>query len=648
MNEREKGDFIGHFHCVAKEFENKEPCESSNALAIYMKTDEEGKDYYDGYCWSCHQSFFSEEIHSSSIANQLGIDESGNVGERKYEPKPKPEPLSKEEVKKLYAELGFPTKPYRKLKPEWMKYFGFLIKYDTNGVPLQIYYPEIQEGNVSGMKIRIMPKRFTKIGRTGMNSLLGGQIKYKSPTKRLLCVGGENDGCAAWGMLKEYYENRELSHLRKSNPSATKDDINVTESVHVIWSTCGEGSLYKQLQSQYDFIDQYDEIILGLDADKAGDEAIKKCISVLPSDKVKIAKWTKKDPHEMLELGLEGQFIRDFFNAKEYNDTGIISAADANEDVVQFLMTEKITLPPYLKKLQENMRGGIRSTGAIINIIGDTSIGKSFFTDNLLLHWFFTSPLFPTIISLERTGGELMTDFYSLYIGKNLTWFKNGKDAVDYLNRPEIKTKCEELIYDENGNSRFRIIEDRSGTIEKLKKQAEYANKKYGSRLFVFDPLTDFLRSLGTEAQEDFMMWQKLKKKEGWVFINVLHTRKPPTDKEGKTRKVTEYDALGSGTFVQSSDMNIVLNRDKGADDEVVRNTTEVNMPKCRGGVTGKACDLYYDKETRQQYDLEEYFSGRKINPDYKPEELKDEDVVDFSSKSDIVEDSDGVIETSF
>jgi hypothetical protein len=370
----QKGDFIGHFHCVANEFENKESCNSSNALAIYLKQDDEGKDLYDGYCWSCHQSFFSEEIHNSSVGKELGVDENGVVGERKYQPKPKVDPLTKDEVAKLYSTVGFPTKPYRKLKPEWMKYFGFLIKYDSKNVPIQIYYPEIQDGSVSGMKIRIMPKRFNKIGRTGMDSLLGGQIKYKSPTRRLLIVGGENDGCASWGMLKDYYDNRELSKLRKSNPSANLKDINVTESVHVVWSTCGEGSLFKQLQAQYDFIDQYDEIILGLDSDKAGDKAVEKCINVLPDEKVKIARWTKNDPHEMLEKGLEGQFIRDFFNAKEYNDTGIISAADAAEGVADFLLTEKITLPTYLNKLQENMRGGIRSTGAIVNIIGDTSI----------------------------------------------------------------------------------------------------------------------------------------------------------------------------------------------------------------------------------------------------------------------------------
>jgi hypothetical protein len=74
---------------------------------------------------------------------------------------------------------------------------------------------------------------------------------------------------------------------------------------------------------------------------------------------------------------------------------------------------------------------------------------------------------------------------------------------------------------------------DRDGKCETLKAQMMRASIKHGSKLFILDPLTDFLRSMGTDVQEDFMMWQKQQTKNGFVFINILHTRKPPTDKEG-------------------------------------------------------------------------------------------------------------------
>lgn len=239
------------------------------------------------------------------------------------------------------------------------------------------------------------------------------------------------------------------------------------------------------------------------------------------------------------------------------------------------------------------------------------------------MHWIFESPLRPTIISLERTGGELLTDLYSLHLKKNLTWFQDGHDAVDYLHREDVKLLTDSLVYDEEGRSRFNIIDERLGQADVLRKQVDKARKQFGSRLFIFDPLSDYLRSLPLDQQEDFFLWEKMMKKEGLVFINILHTRKPPQSKDGEFRMVTEYEILGTGSAVQSADINIVLNRDKMSSDSEIRNTTIVSMPKCRGGTTGVACELLYDTETRQQYDKEDFLnqqSGRQINPNYAEE----------------------------
>lgn len=619
--EKESGVRINQkFPCIANEFEDKDQCDSSDALSVYEK-EKNGEYSYDAFCWSCGQHFSKEHVHNSSLAPELGIKD-GVVSERKNLVfVPKTEPLTKEEIIKLKETVGFTDKPYRGLKPEWLKFFGHMVKRNAKGVATEIYYPETEDGKVTGFKIRILPKKFKKVGKTGKSSQLAGQFRYKTPGKRILIVGGEGDMVAAWGMMKEYYESKGQGAY---------------DSLHVVSGTVGEGGLDQQVSAQYDFLDRYEEIYLGLDNDEAGEKATEKVLKVLPANKVKIVKWSLKDPHEMLEKGREKQFIRDFFNAKDYIDTGIKSVVDASNEVEEFLTAPKISLPPYLHRLQTNMRGGIRSTGAIVNIIGDTSIGKSFFSDNLEQHWFFNSPLTPTIVSLERTAGELLADHYSLYLKKNLTWFQDGQDAVDYLNREDIKLLTDELLYREDGSSRFYIIDERNGNIETLKKQVDRARKQYNSNLFIFDPLTDWLRSLPIDEQEGFFLWQKMMKKEGLVFINVLHTRKPPSDKEGKARHVSEYDVLGTGSSIQSADINIVLNRDKMALNPIERNTTIVTMPKCRGGTTGFVCRLYYDPETRQQYDYDDFFSeARQTNPDYTKEKSTESKDVPETLRSD-------------
>lgn len=510
------------------------------------------------------------------------------------------EAMDIEEVKELIRSTGYVSHGYRGIRDEINKFFGHLTKLDDQGNVLARYYPETNNfGKLTGYKCRNHPKDFShgKVGATGNKSQLSGQVKFKSPSKYVLYVGGEEDKAAAYQMLKENRKDQEF------------------DSIPVVSPTSGEGSAAKQAAMQYDWFDQYDIIVIGMDQDEAGIKAAKEIAAVLPKEKLRIATWSGKDPNQMLMDGKEKQFVRDFYNAKEFINSGISSSGDAEAGLAEFLTAPKIGLPPQLSKLEAAMRGGIKSTGSVVNIIGDTSIGKSFLSDTLIYHWLFNSPRVPTIVSLERTKEELTIDLLSMHLKKNLMWFTDGHDAVDYLNQPEVQILKNELLYNEAGEPRFFIIDEREGDIELLKRQMEKSGKVNDSRLMVIDPLTDFLRSLGTEVQENFMMWQKLQKKNGFVFINILHTRKPPTDKEGNVRKVTEYDALGSGTFIQSADVNIVINRDKMASDPIEKNTTYVDMPKCRGGITGEICALYYDAETRQQYDRDEYFNNPVEEP---------------------------------
>ena len=505
------------------------------------------------------------------------------------------EEMDKDEVQSLIESTGYRSNNYRGIRDEINKFFGHLTKLDSNGNVVARYYPETNlNGKVAGYKCRNHPKDFSygKIGNTGASNQLSGQVKFKSPSKYILIVGGEEDKAAAYQMLLD----------------SQHDGFS---GIPVVSSTVGELTAAKQIQAQYEFFEQFEIIVVGMDNDKAGVQAADAICEVLPKDKVRVAKWSGKDPNAMLLGGMQKQFVRDFYNAKEVVNSGVSRSTDAEQGLEEFLTAPKIKLPKHLHRLESAMRGGIRSTGAIVNLIGDTSIGKSFFSDMLIYEWIFNSPLVPTIVSLERTKEELLIDLLSIHLKKNLLWFTDGHDAVEYLARPEVRELKNDLMSKPNGEPRFYVIDEREGDIDILKSQIEKSSKMNDSRLIVIDPLTDFLRSLGTEIQDQFLMWEKLQKKNGIVFINVLHTRKPPTDKDGKVRKVTEYDALGSGTFVQSADINIVLNRDKMSSDATIRNTTEVDMPKCRGGTTGYICSLYYDAETRQQYDFDDYFNGK-------------------------------------
>lgn len=190
--ELDNGDMIGHFPCIANEIDGKRGCSSSDALAVYEHKTEDGI-LYDGYCYSCCQTFKPEQIHNSSIAVNLGIKDGVIIDLKNFVKKPKAEPLTKQQVIDFIKKTGYVSNNYRGIKDEYSKFFGHLTKLDTNGNVLARYYPETQGTSVTGYKCRNHPKdfRYGKLGLTGQSCDLSGQIKFQSGGKYVLIVGGE-------------------------------------------------------------------------------------------------------------------------------------------------------------------------------------------------------------------------------------------------------------------------------------------------------------------------------------------------------------------------------------------------------------------------------------------------------------------------
>lgn len=112
------------------------------------------------------------------------------------------------------------------------------------------------------------------------------------------------------------------------------------------------------------------------------------------------------------------------------------------------------------------------------------------------------------------------------------------------------------------------------------------------------------------------MRWQKnIVKQYNCILINISHTRKSGGGQKAASQGafLTEEATIGSGTQYRSAGINISLQRDKTAEDDVERNTTQVYLLKSRDtGVTGMACEIFYENETHTLYDKEYYFSQIK------------------------------------
>ena len=510
------------------------------------------------------------------------------------------DPMDVEEIKGLYRDMQqtvngtkvshFAGLGYRSISDEVLQFYGHLTKKDENGNVTARYYPETNtNGKVAGYKCRNHPKdfRYGKIGNTGGKNQLSGQVKFTAGGKYILIVGGEEDKCAAYQMLAEARKDKDF------------------DSIAVVSPTCGEGSAVKQIQLNYSFLDSFDIIRIGMDNDDAGRKAADAIAAVLPKEKVEIVTWSGKDPNKMLEDGKSKQFNRDFWNAKPLVKSNIRESTGLMSAVREELMRPRIGLPPHWHELQKAMKGGILQ-GRIVNIIGDTSVGKSTHINDLVYYWMFNAPEKVGIVSLEATEGQYTIDLLSIHLEKNLLWMGEGEAILEYLDKPEVMALYDDLLAHPDGRPRFTILDERDGGVKGLEAQIMKLINQHGCKIIVIDVLTDILRGMDKDAQESHMMWQKQVVKSGVTIINVLHTRKPAGG-DNEWKMPTEYDAFGSSSFVQSAAVNIVIGRNKMSTDPIEKNRTYVHMPKCRGGETGEICSWIYDVETRGVMDYNDW-----------------------------------------
>src|SRR5690625_3077602 len=544
--------------------------------------DEEGK-HRGGFCFSC----------SLSIPSQVLMEEN----EEEEEIELVGSEFNEDIHEKLKKATSTDRKGYRCIRKDTTTFFGVRASFNQEtGEVHRVYYPTTKGYELSGYKVRQHPKRFiTPMGEVGKECELFGQFRFKTSNHTVIITGGEEDVLAAYQTLSDDIKRK---GNRYSPPA-------------VVSATVGESGAFRQCKEQYEYFNQFKKVIICLDEDEAGQEATEKLAEVLPRGKVFVMKMRYKDPNEYVTQGKEKEFIEDFWGAKPYVPQGVKSGAEGFDEIIEELSKPRITLPPYMAQMEGMMGGGIIQ-GRIVNIIAFTSVGKSAHVNRMVHHFIFNSPVKPTVVTLEATAAQYTLELLSVHLKDNILWNMGEQGVIDFLQTEKAQKAIKELSYDENGQPRFYLIDERDGTIEDVQAQIEMLWKKHGSKLFVIDVLSDLLRGSSAEKAEDHLAWQREMAKNGVTLLNVLHTRKPPNSEDGMKR-VTEYDALGTGSFVQSAAINIVLNRDKLNEDHIVRNSTEVELSKSRGGVTGEAGKWYYDFPTATCYDLTEYL---KDNPE--------------------------------
>lgn len=553
-------------------------CGSSDAFHFYG----EG---LGGYCWSCQYTILSDD-------EKLARDEGKTDREEKVSTRTKITEAENERIKGVTSPDG---REYRGIRKETNIFFGIRYEFDeASGELVAQYVPTTINGDLVGYRRRKMPKDFSSpIGQVGKECDMIFQFRFKNHSKTCIISGGETKALNTYQMMKDNQIARGYGDY---------------ETTAVVCSTLGESGAFKQIQAQYEFFDQFEKIVICMDSDEAGENATEQIIKVLPKGKAWVMNMRYKDADIYVEKGLQKEFIQDFLKAKKYVPSGITASTDIKEKMREFLSTPRITLPPYMHKLQKKLRGGLPQS-CILNLLSASGTGKSTHVDAMTLHWIMKSDLMVGIVPMETDAGEYGVNLLSSYAEFKINLLETVEQRLEYLDSEDSNKLQDELFYKEDGSPRFYILDAEADT---LQSRVEYLIVSLGCKIVIIDPIQDVFDMLGEDAQAKFMAWMKRWMKTGVLFVNVNHARKNGGGHKANSKgaELSEEDMMGSSTIFKSGGINLILMRNKDAEDDIEKNTTIMKLSKARGvGETGLVGKYFYELEKHKLWDLDDYLN---------------------------------------
>lgn len=237
---------------------------------------------------------------------------------------------------------------------------------------------------------------------------------------------------------------------------------------------------------------------------------------------------------------------------------------------------------------------------------------NSSYANELIYYWVFNSPYKVGIVSLELSAGQYANALLSRHMSNKLNLLPN-EELKEFLKHEETIDKANELFKLEDATDRFYLIEDRSSNLDTAKKLIEQLIIGCDCKVIILDPLQDLFAGCSIEEQSLFMAWQKITiKLYNVVFINICHTRKSgDTANSGSTgAMISEEDILGTSDIYKSASVNLLLTRNKLAENSLERNTTKMFLSKNRNtGITGDAGKFIYDNQTHTLFNEEDHAS---------------------------------------
>ena len=376
----------------------------------------------------------------------------------------------------------------------------------------------------------------------------------------------------------------------------------------------GAAGAVKDIKESLEYFDNFENVVIAFDNDKAGKEAATKVARLFKPGKAMILTLPNgwKDPNDMLRNNKHKEFVEAFWTAKVYTPSGVINVSEQRE---KFHDREKKDSIPYPWEGLNKKLYGLRQ-GELVTLTGGTGLGKSSVTRELEHHLIKNTTDNVGVIALEEDWRRTIDGILSIEANARL-----------YIDQEREKFSREELdkmfniLYD--GENRNRVwIHSHFGTndIDDIFSKLRFMIVGCDCKWIVVDHL-HMLVSAVSEGDErraiDNIMTRlrSIVEETGAGIILVSHLRRVDGNKGHENGiEVSLSHLRGSNSIAQLSDCVIALERNQQSDDFDESRTTRVRILKSRyTGDVGMASHLLYDTETGRLSEL----SDSDIEVDY-------------------------------
>ena len=466
----------------------------------------------------------------------------------------------------------------RKISQATAQKFGVKAVQDLKGQVIKHFYPYYNGHELSATKCRnSITKDFFVQGSYNDTGLFGQQL-FKGG-KYVTITEGECDAMAAYELLGSKWA---VVSIKRGAQGAVRD-----------------------IKESLEFFDNFENVIVAFDNDKAGKDASVKAARLFKPGKARILTLPNgfKDPNDMLKSNRHKVFVESWWSAKVYTPSGVINVTEQRE---KFHNREKKQSIPYPYEGLNKKLYGLRQ-GELVTLTGGTGLGKSSVTREIE-HWLVKQTQDNVgIIALEEDWRRTIDGILSieanarLYIDQEREKF--SKEELD---------KMFDILYD--GENKNRVwVHSHFGTndIDDIFTKLRFMIIGCDCKWVVVDHLHMLVSAVheGDERRAIDSIMTRLRslvEETGAGIILVSHLRRVDGNKGHENGiEVSLSHLRGSNSIGQLSDCVIALERNQQSDDPDEARTTRLRVLKSRyTGDVGMAARVIYDAETGRLSEL--------------------------------------------